>query len=635
MIRIRDAGWIVTIGLVGTSLGLIAAAHHPHTALVASASLASADDGWEAVREVLERRCLDCHGGHERESGLSFATASTFAEGGSRGPVLSSDSLEASRLLHVIGYTDPNLAMPPTGQLPADDYAVLERWILDGAPWPEDETGRLADPDAHPLVRTSIKGDANWWAYQPLMDVPTPVVADEAWNADPIDALIRARLDDAGLEPVGLATPEQLIRRATFDLTGLPPTPDEVDRFLHAYESDPDGAWSALVDRLLDDPAYGEHWARHWLDQVRYAETNGYERDGTKTNIWRYRDWVIRALNDDMPYDRFLIEQLAGDELAMLRPDEDVDDAALIATGYYRLGVWDDEPADPVQARADELADVVDTTGQVFMGMTVGCARCHDHKADPISQKDYYALTAFFNNITGFGGGRYGQALDRGMTRPVADAPGECQLTIPERDATLERLFTEFREALGDAAPSDTSSRVLLPDARQGGVEWKYRTGPAPDGATLQSFDDTDWQTGKGGFGTDGTPGAIVGTVWDTKRLTIRTRFGLDQMPDGVILSIHHDEEADVFINGVPVASLTGFRQGYGDFQLPREAMNALVIGSNTITVICRQSVGGQYIDVGLRSGWLDTDDAWVIRLHARAGEAPSPDAERLASEIR
>src|SRR5262249_25722918 len=184
-----------------------------------------------------------------------------------------------------------------------------------------------------------------------------------------------------------------LVRRVYYDLTGLPPKPEDVDAFLSDTSAD---AYERLIDRLLDSPPYGERWGRHWLDLVRFAETNGYERDGIKPFAWRYRDYVSGSLKEDKPFDRFLREQLAGDEIDRDNPD------CIIATGYYRLGLWDDEPADPKQARADELDDIVTTTGQVFLGMTINCARCHDHKIDPLPQSDYYRLVAFFQDVQRF-----------------------------------------------------------------------------------------------------------------------------------------------------------------------------------------------------------------------------------------
>lgn len=391
---------------------------------------------WSDVRGVLEARCLECHGGERVKSGFRLANARTFAAGGDRGPVVvgtaAGEGLDfgGSRLLEVIRYGNPGLAMPPSGKLPTPELDLLESWVAPGAPWPDGPPGELADPAQADEPEPPARAGRDGWAYRPLARPETPTPADPAWRAHPVDAFVAARREAAGLQAAPRASALQLLRRATFDLIGLPPSPRAQAEFLGAVESVGfDTAWSALLARLLASPQHGEHQGRHWLDLVRYAETNGYERDATKTGIWRYRDWVIRALNADKPYDRFVIEQLAGDEL--FPPELAGSDApmpaeraeALLATGYYRLGVWDDEPADPVQARADELADIVDTTGQVFLGTTMGCARCHDHKADPILQRDYYAFTAVFNNVRGAGSAT--GARHRRVEGPRGAAPGD------------------------------------------------------------------------------------------------------------------------------------------------------------------------------------------------------------------
>jgi hypothetical protein len=237
-----------------------------------------------------------------------------------------------------------------------------------------------------------------FWSFQQVQRPAVPTVKHTGWVKNPIDAFVLAKLEEKNLLPAPPANKAALLRRAYYDLTGLPPSPAEVDAFIN--DSSP-GAYGAVIDRMLASPHYGEKWGRHWLDLVRYAETNSYERDNPKPNAWRYRDYVIRAFNSDKPYDRFIREQLAGDE--MPRDPDDYD--PIIATAYYRLGIWDDEPADRLQARYDGLDDIVATTGQTFLGLTVDCARCHDHKIDPIPQKDYYRLLSFFQNITPFKNG--------------------------------------------------------------------------------------------------------------------------------------------------------------------------------------------------------------------------------------
>ena len=228
------------------------------------------------------------------------------------------------------------------------------------------------------------------WAFRPIQQVVPPVASGGPGIQNPVDAFVVAGLQRRGLKPPPAAGRRTLIRRVTYDLTGLPPSPSEVEAFVN----DPsEHAWERLIDRLLESPHYGEKWGRHWLDLVRFAETNSYETDDAKPHAWRYRDYVIRAFNSDKPYDRFIREQLAGDELP------DGGEEGITATGYYRLGIWDNDPADKELARFDQLDDIVATTGQVFLGLTVDCARCHDHKIDPIPQRDYYSLLSFFQNI--------------------------------------------------------------------------------------------------------------------------------------------------------------------------------------------------------------------------------------------
>ncbi|MBL8731239.1 MAG: DUF1553 domain-containing protein [Planctomycetes bacterium] len=230
----------------------------------------------------------------------------------------------------------------------------------------------------------------DWWAYRPLQRPAVPAVADAAWPQNPIDHFVRHGLERRGLTPAPAADRHTLLRRVTYDLTGLPPTPAEIDAFV--ADASPD-AYERVVDRLLASPQHGVKWAQHWLDVVRYAETDGYERDRKKPFVWRYRDWVVDACNQDLPYGRFLRAQLAGDEL----PGATVAD--LVATGYYRLGIWDDEPTDREQHRYDDLDGIADTTARSMLAISIGCARCHDHKKDPLPQRDYYAFLACFENI--------------------------------------------------------------------------------------------------------------------------------------------------------------------------------------------------------------------------------------------
>ncbi|MCE9629737.1 MAG: DUF1549 domain-containing protein [Planctomycetia bacterium] len=359
------------------------------------------------IQPLIARRCVACHGPDTQEGGLRLddpVGASKELDSGARAIVPGKPA--ESVILERITSTDPDLQMPPEGpRLTAQQVDALERWISEGAEWKEH------------------------WAFRPL---ERPAVPAESAAANPIDAFIRRDLARRGLPVPKPAEKVALLRRVTYDVTGLPPSEQELHDFL---ADDSQQAWERVVDRLLASPHYGEQWARHWLDLVRYAETNSFERDGKKPHAWRYRDYCIRSFNDDKPYDRFVLEQLAGDELPNPGPDE------IVATGYYRLGVWDDEPADQEQARYDWLDDIVSTTGQTFLGLTVNCARCHDHKIDPIPQKDYYALLAFFQNITRM------QTVGTNIERPIFRSDADRQ-AHDEQVAALNRRRDEAQQTV-------------------------------------------------------------------------------------------------------------------------------------------------------------------------------------------
>ncbi len=336
----------------------------------------------QQVRPLLAERCFECHGPDhvEPKGGLRMTGRDALIAGGLSGSEITPGDPEASRLIHAVRYTDSLLKMPPRDRLSSEDVAVLEEWVRRGAPWPGG-----AAAEAHE-GGVDIAAGREWWAFRPVKRPTVPQRSD----ADPIDALLLARIDEAGVTPNPPATDLELVRRVYQDLTGLPPSPEEVAEYVADNSSD---KWPKLVDELLESNRYGVRYARHWLDVVRYAQTNGYERDREKPYAWKYRDWVAHVLNMDMPYDEFLRQQLAGDEL------EEVTRGSLAATGFLRLGPWDSEPDDRDQADFDQYDDMVRAISEGFLGVTIGCARCHDHKFDPIRQSDYYGLMAFVRNV--------------------------------------------------------------------------------------------------------------------------------------------------------------------------------------------------------------------------------------------
>jgi hypothetical protein len=368
------------------------------------------------VEPILRTRCLSCHGGSKIRSGLDLTSRQGFLKGGDRGPAVSLEEPEASLLLQAINHQE--LEMPPKEKLPSAQIDVLRRWVKLGAPWGTRAT--LTGLAGLPPVESRGR---NFWSFRPVERPDVPNVHAKGWVKTPVDAFLLARLEPAGLEPASSASKASLLRRVYYDLIGLPPTPSEVSAFLEDRST---AAYEKVVDRLLASPHYGERWARHWLDLVRYAETNGYEFDAVKSQAWRYRDYVIKSLNDDKPYNDFLREQLAGDEL------ERTSDEALIATGFYRLGPWDGGAPDRLQATYDELDDIVATTGQVFLGLTVNCARCHDHKIDPFPTTDYYRLLAFFHGVA-----RYNP---RNSLRPLSNSGDALATNRKRQDAITEQL---------------------------------------------------------------------------------------------------------------------------------------------------------------------------------------------------
>jgi hypothetical protein len=382
------------------------------------------------VRPVLVEHCGSCHGPEKPKGGLRLDSRSAALAGGDSGPAVVPGNLEESLLLLAISYEDDFLKMPPKGKLTREQIADLTGWVRMGAPWPG-ASNEQAAPVARQGPRAVTDEDRRHWAFQPIRRPGVPETTRRDWVRNPVDAFVLSRLEARGLGPNPPATRQQLIRRVAHDLTGLPPTPAEVARFVNDPAPD---AYEQMIERYLASPRHGERWGRHWLDLVRFAETNSYERDNPKPSAWRYRDYVIRSFNADKPYDQFVREQLAGDELPDADTDTDTD--CLIATGYYRLGIWDDEPTDREQARYDGLDDIVATTGQVFLGLTVDCARCHDHKIDPIPQTDYYSLLAFFQNINPYHNGG-----------PTDEAPlfqsAEARIVYEARVRDLERRRNE------------------------------------------------------------------------------------------------------------------------------------------------------------------------------------------------
>ncbi len=344
----------------------------------------------KSIRPLIVAKCQSCHGEKKAKAGLRLTDRESLLKGGESGPAVVPAAVAESLLIRAVRYLDEP-KMPPKQKLSPGDVAALERWVASGAPWP---SAKVAPGPAH---SAAASGDRSWWAFQPVRNHQPPTVGGSADVDNEIDAFLADAARSRGLSPAPPADRRTWIRRATFDLTGLPPSPDAVAAFV-ADRSD--AACEKLVDRLLASPAYGERWARHWLDVARYADY--YDADPKTrtascelTEAWRYRDWVVDAFNRDLSFDQFIVHQIAGDLLP--NPDgSDVYPAGLIATTFLSNGVWDRGDADKEKIISDMVDDQIDTVGKAFLGLTLGCARCHDHKFDPVSQDDYYALAGIF-----------------------------------------------------------------------------------------------------------------------------------------------------------------------------------------------------------------------------------------------
>ena len=337
------------------------------------------------VRPILADNCFKCHS-HQAEKikgSLVLDSRDGLLKGGDTGPAIVPGEPDISLLIRAVRHVDEDLQMPPKKQLPAAQIDVLAEWIKMGAPCPETSNAFAAMPKG----RRATTSDTNWWSFQPLRDVKVPEVADRGWSRSAIDKFIFAKLNSKGLTPSPEAERSTLIRRVYFDLIGLPPSAAEVEHFL--ADKSPD-AYERLIEDLLSRPQYGEKWARHWLDLVRYAESDGFKSDTFRPNAWRYRDYVIRSFNDDKPYNRFLMEQVAADELWPESPD------SLIGVGYLRLPIYEYNQRNVKAQWATTINDITDVTSDAFLGLGLQCARCHDHKFDPILQRDYYRFQAFF-----------------------------------------------------------------------------------------------------------------------------------------------------------------------------------------------------------------------------------------------
>ncbi len=414
------------------------------------------------IRPVLARECYSCHSttAQKVRGGLLLDTREGIRKGGDNGPAVVPGDVKKSLLVTAIKHTKDELKMPPKKKLGDDVIADFEKWIGQGAPDPRDTAVKVTKNEI------DIEKGRKFWAFQPPKKTTPPTVKDAGWPKSDIDRFLLADMEAKGLKPVADADPRALIRRMSFDLVGLPPTPEEVEAFVKAYEVKPQAALEAAVDRLLASPGFGERWGRHWLDVARYAESSGRSVNFAYPHAWRYRDWVIGAFNADKPYDQFVREQLAGD---LLSAKDDREKAGfLVATGFLAIGPKTHDERNRQQFQMDVADEQIDATFQAFQGLTVACARCHDHKFDPIPQKDYYAVAGIFRSTeTCYGTVR---VFQNNHPSSMITLPRGAGVTIPlepltaERRAAIEKQIEDVRDQVANVQSGQNAfiQRILL-----------------------------------------------------------------------------------------------------------------------------------------------------------------------------
>jgi hypothetical protein len=412
------------------------------------------------IRPVLVKECYSCHAATAEKirGGLTLDTRDGIRKGGDSGPAVVPGNPKSSLLVQAIKHTNDERKMPPKAKLDDAVIADFEKWVAMGAPDPRDGATRITKNEI------DIDKGRQFWAFRPVRTAAPPAVKDAAWPRGDIDRFLLAALEAQGLKPVADAEARTLIRRAYFDLIGLPPAPEEVETFVRESAMQPQAVWEAVVDRLLASPRFGERWGRHWLDVARFAESSGRANNFAYPHAWRYRDYVIAAFNADKPFDRFIREQLAGD---LLTAADDAQKTELtIATGFLALGPKTHNERMPRQFLMDLVDEQIDATFQAFQGLTVACARCHDHKFDPIPQKDYYALAGIFRSTeTCYGTIRIVQS---NHPSPLIPLPSDGGATValepltPARRTTIEQQIKNLRDQLSNLSGSNAQIQGLF-----------------------------------------------------------------------------------------------------------------------------------------------------------------------------
>ncbi len=447
----------------------------------ARAEFSSPEDGVrffeEKIRPVLAEKCYSCHSADSEKlkGSLQVDHLSHLLAGGDTGPSLVPGKPDDSLLVEAIAYGNPDLRMPPKEKLSATVVEDFRKWIAGGAPWPDEPVPQAGKSDAFDLEQRR----AEHWSWRPVTTPAVPAVNESAWVRSPVDAFLLAKIESAGLRPAAPADDRTWIRRVSFDLTGLPPTKEQIDAFLTDTSKE---RREKVVDALLASPHFGEKWARHWMDLVRYAETHGHEFDFPIDHAYEYRDYLIRAFNEDVPFDLFAKEHIAGDLLATPRRNQKEGfNESILGTGFWFLNEATHSPTDVLADESDHQANQIDVYSKAFLGLTVSCARCHDHKFDAISTADYYALTGYLHSSARTersmdpGGKRAEAAAKQRELLAKADATLSERSPVPPREEPDAGVFADFESnelpsgwsIIGEAfAPTGTTAKFTLEEGR-------------------------------------------------------------------------------------------------------------------------------------------------------------------------
>ena len=571
--------------------------------LLAGLAPAQVASPWERARPVLERHCVRCHFPGKTRGGLDLSTREAVLRGGKHGAVVAIEAPSTSVLLATVrGEQQPRMPYKEDA-LREEDIAALEAWVAAGVP--------MDPPPQLPRNPSEVTAaDRAFWSFGPLRSVRPP----HNGAAHPVDAFVLDALSQRGLAPAPAASAATLLRRAHLVLTGLPPTPEAVHAFAAAAASggsavaNSGGAWQRVVDELLASPRFGERMARHWLDVARYADSNGYEFDEERPHAWPYRDFVIKAMNEDLPADVFVRWQLAGDEL------DPANRWARAATGFLAAGPLNSNEENE-GTRYTELDDVLATTSSAFLGLSMACARCHDHKFDALPAADYYGMLAAF-------------VTTRRVETPFVEPAEEAAHTaaLQQHEATVKARAEELRVFLEQAR-----ERAEAVAARTGEPQWRYTFEEPPAEWLLPEFDDSKWKIGVGGFGTEGTPGAVIGTEWNGKRIWLRQAFDWTESAAEFAVVAHHDESVHVYVNGTLACDARGYVTDYKELHVMDCGRERLRQGRNVFSVFCIQESGGQFIDVrAVRKSRLKSRSPRELALEGRAAD---PDAGMSAAD--